>query len=99
MAGRHRKPRRVDLSDEAGWFRDEVVPDLAEDGKLSKANADRLKRVVLALVEGAVLAALITAGPAVWSEIQSGNHNLPSLLNTGGTVAVAAVFAFLRASK
>ncbi|MEU9871097.1 hypothetical protein AB0C87_24920 [Actinomadura sp. NPDC048021] len=101
--GQHSAPdvtvQDVDLSDEAVWIYDDLLPDLLEDGKLNAANAGHAKKVGLSLAEGLALTVALTAGPAVWSEIQGGNLDVPSLLMVAYTYGVAAAGSYLRKLK
>lgn len=98
--GAHDFPaEEIDLSDEAGWLYREALPDLLDDGKLTKENVTHAKRVGLALVEGLALTVALAAGPAVWDEVQNGNLDLPSLLNVAYTYGVAAGGSYLRRLK
>lgn len=88
-----------DLSDEAVFIYDEVIPDLLDDGKLTEANAGRLKHAGLSLLQGVAIAVALAVGPAVWSEIQGGNFDFPSLLHTSYALAVGAVVSYFRKNR
>lgn len=90
------RPDGIDLSDEAVWVYEEALPDLLDDGKLSEPTRNRLKQSVEALIKGLLVTVAVTAGPAVWAEIQGGTYDLPSLLNTAYTVGVASVISYFR---
>ncbi|WP_433332508.1 hypothetical protein [Spirillospora sp. CA-294931] len=97
MVGRHRRPRGVRLEDEAGWFRDQVIPDLLDDGQLQSENLSRLQHAAVSLAHGLAVAVVLAVAPAVWSELHgSDGVDLAVLWETAKVAAISAIVSYFR---